>query len=176
MSSGLPLLKISDPVALALVAAGAGVGALVDLKTRRVPNPLTVGLALTGLVLAFAHATKLGVAASFGGLAVGLLLMLPGHIIGATGAGDVKLFAAIGTLLGPIGILMAFVYTAIAGGVIAVVVAFSRRRLGITVARTTALVRSGGAASQQIESISENNRFAYAPAIAAGALIAALGL
>jgi Flp pilus assembly protein protease CpaA len=175
MSSGFPLLKISDPVAVALVIGGAGIGALVDLKTRRVPNPLTMGLALTGLALAVAHATTLGVAASLGGLVVGLLLMLPAHMIGATGAGDVKLFAAIGTLLGPIGIVMAFLYTAIAGGVIAAAVALSRRRLAFTISRTAALL-NGGANSQEIESISENNRFAYAPAIAAGALIAALGL
>jgi Flp pilus assembly protein protease CpaA len=175
MFSGYPLLKISDPVAVALVIVGAGIGALVDLKTRRVPNPLTMGLALTGVALAFAHATTLGVSASLAGLGIGLALMLPAHMIGATGAGDVKLFAAIGTLLGPIGIVMAFLYTAIAGGVIAVVVALSRRRLAFTIERTAALM-NGGANSQQIESISENNRFAYAPAIAAGALIAALGL
>ena len=39
--------------------------------------------------------------AALGGIAVGLAVMLPGHLIGATGAGDVKFFAALGTLLGP---------------------------------------------------------------------------
>ena len=45
--------------------------------------------------------------------------MLPGHLFGATGAGDVKLFAAAGTLLGPSDMVLAFVATAIAGGVLA---------------------------------------------------------
>ena len=99
--------------------------------------------------------------------------MLPGHLIGATGAGDVKLLAALGTLLGPKAVLFAFVYSAIAGGVLAVVVAMQRRTLDVTMARTAMLVRSRGANVAEIERTTSNNRFAYAPAIAIGALVAA---
>jgi prepilin peptidase CpaA len=169
------LLKIFDPIVIAAVAASGGVSALVDLRTRRVPNPLTVGIALTGVALALVHVSSVSLPGALAGFAVGLLLMLPGHIIGATGAGDVKLFAALGTLLGPKGIFVAFIYTALAGGVMAVCVALTRRRLGLTMARTAALVRTGGANVAQIEHVSANNRFAYAPAIAVGTLIAALG-
>ncbi len=49
------MLKITDPMAVLIVAVGAGAGALVDLKIRRVPNPLTLGLAVLGLSLAFAR-------------------------------------------------------------------------------------------------------------------------
>src|SRR5205823_4579757 len=108
------------------------------------------------------------------GLAVGLVLMLPGHVIGATGAGDVKLFAALGTWMGPRAIVMAFVYTALAGGALAVFVAVQRRLLGDTVARAVTLVRTGGANVGEIERAAVN-RFAYAPAIAIGTLVAALG-
>jgi prepilin peptidase CpaA len=169
------LFKIFDPIVIAAVAVGGGASALVDLRSRRVPNPLTIGIALTGVVLALLHLTSVSLPAALAGFAVGLVLMLPGNIVGATGAGDVKLFAAIGTLLGPKGIFLAFVYTAIAGGVMAVCVALTRRRLGLTMARTAALVRTGGANVAQIEHVSANNRFAYAPAIAVGTLIAALG-
>ena len=158
-----------------MVASGAGAGAAIDLWTRRVPNPLTALLAASGVLFAATGISSITLTASIAGLMLGLALMLPGHLFGATGAGDVKLFAAIGTLLGPKGILFAFVYTAIAGGVMAVCVALSRRRLGVTMARTAALVRSGGANAAQIEHTSANNRFAYAPAIAVGTLIAALG-
>jgi prepilin peptidase CpaA len=102
--------------------------------------------------------------------------MLPGHLVGATGAGDAKLFAALGTLLGPRGIVVAFAYTALAGGVLAVAVALWRRRLGDTLERTAMFVRTRGANVAEIERTSSNNRFAYAPAIALGALLAALGL
>jgi prepilin peptidase CpaA len=107
-------------------------------------------------------------------MCVGLLLMLPGHVIGGTGAGDVKLFAAIGALLGPIGIAVAFLYTAIAGGLLAAFVAMTRGRMRVTVGQTAALLTAHGAAVTEIEAPSNDNRFAYAPAIAAGALMAAL--
>lgn len=161
---------------LAVVVVGVGAGACIDLRTRRVPNALTFGMGGLGLVLAGLHVTGLSLGAALGGLVVGLLLMLPGHVIGATGAGDVKLLAALGTLLGPAGTATAFIYTVIAGGVLAGLVAIQRGRLGETVARTAALVRSGGANAAEIESAASNNRFAYAPAIALGACLAAFGL
>ncbi len=71
---------------------------------------------------------------------------------------------------------VAFLYTALAGGVLVVIVAIWRRRLGATVGRTARLVRTGGGNVADIEHATENNRFAYAPAIAVGALAAALGL
>ena len=135
---------------------------------------MTAGIAATGITFAAVHATGLSIAASLVGAAVGLLLMLPGHVIGGTGAGDVKLFAALGTLLGPSGIGVAFLYTAVAGGLLAVFVAATRGRLRHTVGQTAALVRTRGAAAGEIEAPSNNNRFAYAPAIAIGALVAAL--
>jgi prepilin peptidase CpaA len=168
------LLRASDALIVAAVAASGGASTFVDLRCRRVPNALTGGIAAAGVVIAALHATGLSVAASLAGLVVGLLLMLPGHLIGATGAGDVKLFAAIGTLLGPVGIAMAFLYTAVAGGLLAVFVAVSRGRLRRTVGQTAALVRTRGAAAAEIEASSNDNRFAYAPAIAIGALVAAI--
>ena len=93
------------------------------------PNPLILLLASSGVAFAALGLTELTLGASLVGLALGLALMLPGHVFGATGAGDVKLFAALGALVGPTHIAVAFVYTAIAGGVLALVVAVQRRRL-----------------------------------------------
>ena len=120
---------MSDVAALAVLATSGGASVVVDLKTRRVPNVLTFGTAATGLMLAAAHVSRVSLPAAIAGLAVGLALMLPGHVLGATGAGDVKLFAAAGTLLGPTGMLVAFVYTALTGGLLATAVAIRRRRL-----------------------------------------------
>jgi len=151
------------------------VAAVVDLRTRRVPNWLTFGAAALGIVMAMTHLDGVGVDGALEGLLVGLLLMLPGHVIGKTGAGDVKLLAALGTLLGPKAIVMAFLYSAVAGGGLAVLVAIQRRRLRETLEGTAALVCTGGANAGELERPSTNNRFAYAPAIAVGALIAAFG-
>lgn len=161
---------------IATVVAGTGIGAAIDLWTRRVPNPLTVGLATIGVVFAACGISSLTLAASLGGLALGLVLMLPGHMIGATGAGDVKLFAAAGAFIGPTHIVTAFLYTALAGGVIAIVISLWRRRLQQTVGDTARLIATAGANALAIESPLENNRFAYAPAIAVGTMLAVLGL
>jgi len=157
------------------VAAVTAIAAVVDIRTRRVPNWLTFGAAAFGIAMATVRPDGVGVAGAFEGLLVGLLLMLPGHVIGKTGAGDVKLLAALGTLLGPKAIVMAFLYSAVAGGGLAVLVAIQRRRLRQTLESTAALVCTGGANAGELEKPSTNNRFAYAPAIAVGALIAAFG-
>jgi prepilin peptidase CpaA len=157
--------------------AGSGLmGALIDLKTRRVPNPLTMGIAATGLVLAATRLSGLSVAAAALGFSVGVGLMLLPYIFGAMGGGDVKLFAALGTFLGPWPTVQAFLYTLLAGGVLAVVVALQRRRLQETMRNAAVLVQTGGENVAAIEHPTSNNRFAYAPAIAVGTLVAALGL
>src|SRR4051794_41318176 len=97
---------------------------------------------------------------------VGLALMLPGHVIGATGAGDVKLFAATGTLLGPTGTATAFVFTLLAGGALAVAAAVSRRLLAPTLALAGTLAPAACAHASSISEPALNNRVAYAPAIA----------
>ena len=142
----------SDVLVLIAVAAGGGAAAAVDLRTRRVPNALSFVIATTGLVLAAAGMGRVAVAAAIGGCVVGVLLMLPGHIFGGTGGGDVKLLGALGTLLGPAGTVTAFLAMAVVGGVMAIAIAVHRHRAG-----------------------QADNRFAYAPAIAVGACIAVVG-
>jgi prepilin peptidase CpaA len=169
------LPPISEAVVVAVIAGSGALGAAIDLRSRRVPNWLTLGIAVAGLTLAATRVSGLSLAGAFAGLALGLAVMLPGHLIGATGAGDVKLLAAFGTMLGPKATVLAFLYAALAGGVLAVLVAMQRRTLDVTLARTAVLVRSRGANVEEIERASSDNRFAYAPAIAIGALVAALG-
>lgn len=169
------MVRPSELIVLGTLAAGAGIAAAIDLRTRRVPNPLTASLTASGLVFAAAGISGLSVSASLLGCVLGLALMLPGHLFGATGAGDVKLFAAAGALIGPAPIVTAFFYTALAGGLLALVVAVRRRRLQRTLNGAVKLVATAAANSSAIAGPLENNRFAYAPAIAVGTLIAALG-
>jgi len=170
----MPLQPLSEVFVLTIVCVATGLAAVIDLRTRRIPNALTGSLTVVGISLA---AVKLG-PVGFGGALVGCLLglafMLPGHIFGATGAGDVKLFAAAGALLGPAQTVRAFMFTAIAGGVLAIVVAVRRRRLQRTLVTTVGLVSNTSAAVAAIESPEADNRFAYAPAIAIGVAMVAL--
>jgi prepilin peptidase CpaA len=169
------LARLSDVIVVTVVC-GAVIAAGIDLRTRRVPNLLTATLASIGAVLAITGLSGVSIGAAAAGLGVGLALMLPGFLFGATGAGDVKLFAAMGTLVGPAHILRAFIFTAVAGGFLAVAIAARRGRLQQTLGRTAVLVASGGGNATTIEAPLENNRFAYAPAIAVGVTLAALGL
>jgi prepilin peptidase CpaA len=152
------------------------VAAVIDLRTRRVPNELTAAVALIGVTFASAGIDRIGLWRALGGLALGVMFMAPGYLFGGTGAGDVKLFGAMGTLMGPAGITTGFIYTALAGGAIAVAVAIRRRRLRQTVGNASRFVMGAGANVAEIESPTTPNRFAYAPAIAIGTTLAALGL
>ena len=96
---------------------------------------------------------------------------IDGSWLGATGAGDVKLMAAAGAVLGPALVVSAVIFTALAGGVLAVAVAVRRRRLAATFAGTRQLV--AGQARDSIRSADASRRFAYGPAIAIGCVLAA---
>ena len=105
---------------------------------------------------------------------LGLALMMPGHALGATGAGDVKLMAAVGAIVGPALVVSAFLFTAVAGGVLAVAVALRRRRLTATLAGTGRLIAAPTDAKKEIRAATGSSRFAYGPAIAIGSVLAAL--
>jgi len=152
---------------IAVLALGLGAAVFTDVRTRRIPNWLTGAIAGAAFGLAFGGGPVTPLRALLG-LVVGLALMLPGHIIGATGAGDVKLMAAVGAVVGPDVIFRAFLYSAVAGGVLAVVVAVRRGRLGTTLKATTNLVTQPVHAKRAIEASDRANRFAYGPAIAVG--------
>jgi prepilin peptidase CpaA len=162
---------------MAIVVLAAGViASWIDLRSRRVPNLLTMPLACAGLLLAATGASGLTLTDSLFGLAVGLGVMLPLHILGGTGAGDVKLMAAFGAFLGPAGVIHAFIRMAIVGGVIALGVAAQRGRLRETLNGTALLVARVDGVAAAIEHPAINNKFPYAPAVAIGAALVALGL
>jgi prepilin peptidase CpaA len=166
----------SNPFVLVALALGVGAGAFIDLRTRRVPNALTIPLAVAGIACAAGGFSGLTMRAALFGLVLGLVFMLPGYVFGATGAGDVKLLAAAGAWLGPSHVGVAFLYTAIVGGVLALVVARRRRRLALTLEGAGRIITTRAANVVEIEHPAANNRFAYAPAIAAGSMLAALGV
>ena len=160
----------------ALVIAAGLAATVIDIRQRRVPNVLTMGVASVGLLLAMAGLGAETVGSALGGLALGLALLLPAHVFGATGAGDVKLLAAFGALLGPADVFNAFLRAAILGGVMALVVALWRGRLRETVYATAMLVTTRNrAVTALIEHPAANNRFPYAPAIACGSMLVVLG-
>ncbi|MGH9409203.1 MAG: A24 family peptidase [Vicinamibacterales bacterium] len=150
---------------------GLAIAVVIDVRSRRIPNWLTGAIAGAGFGLAAGGAAVTPGQAALG-LFAGLGLMMPGHLIGATGAGDVKLMAAIGTVVGPSFVFRVFLYSAVAGGVLALVVAARRGIVAATVRSAGHLIVAPREARARVESPARVNRFAYGPAIAAGTFAA----
>jgi prepilin peptidase CpaA len=119
--------------------------AVHDLRTRRIPNLLNLVLFLTGLGLSFADGMwKVSPSQAGLGALVGFGLTLPLFLIGAVGGGDVKLLTALGTWLGPGGVLLVFLARAVIGLPIILTQAVSQGRLRILF-RNTAMLAMGAA-------------------------------
>jgi prepilin peptidase CpaA len=161
-------------VAIGVLAAGALIATVIDIRTRRIPNVLTASMTGVGIAMALSGVSGVSGMAAIGGVLVGFLLMMPGYMLGATGAGDVKLMAAIGAILGPSLVISAFLCTAIVGGVLALAVAARRGRVAATLAGTGRMIAAPTGARQEIQTASVKQRFAYGPAIAVGSVIAGL--
>ena len=147
---------------------------MIDIRVRRIPNALTATMAGVGVGLAASGASGISLGASIAGFVLGLALMMPGHVLGATGAGDVKFMAAVGAIVGPALVVNAFLFTALAGGVLAIAVAARRKRLGATLAGTGRLIAAPTDAKKEIQAATVSSRFAYGPAIAIGSVLAGL--
>lgn len=100
----------------------ASIACVLDLRTGRIPNVLTLGGSAAGLVTAACLQGAGGAGLHLAGWAIGLVIFLPVFVLGGLGAGDVKLMACLGAWLGPIGALWTALYAAIAGGVLALIV------------------------------------------------------
>ena len=99
-----------------------GLAALIDIRTYRIPNWLTGMAILVGLSL-HTFATQLpGLVFSLEGAAVGLGVFVILYACGWMGAGDVKLFAAVGSFLGPAQTISAAIVIALVGGLLAFLV------------------------------------------------------
>jgi prepilin peptidase CpaA len=90
-----------------------------DIKTRRIPNYLTLGTAVAGLAFNFMNHGLNGLADGVLGMLLGFACLILPYLWGGMGAGDVKAMAALGTWLGPKLTIFLFCYMGIAGGVIA---------------------------------------------------------
>jgi len=111
-------------VALLVLIAGA-----TDIRSRRIPNWLTLSGVCAGLALHAATAGSTGFKFSAEGMGLGFVAYLALYLLRAMGAGDVKLMAAVGAIVGPAGWISVFVATALAGGVLALGLIIFKRRV-----------------------------------------------
>lgn len=108
-------------VNIALLIPLAIIIAYYDVRYRRIPNPFVLATLVGGLAINFMLGGLSGLYASLGGCFLAFSLMFMLHIFGAMGAGDVKLFAAIGAVTGAPLVLPTFVIVILTGGLLAVI-------------------------------------------------------
>lgn len=98
-----------------------------DLRRRQIPNWIPLTALAGGLAWHLWTGGWWGGLASLGGAAGGFAVFLLFYILGGMGGGDVKLMAGFGAILGWSGVLWAALWTAAAGGVMALGVLGFRR-------------------------------------------------
>jgi prepilin peptidase CpaA len=160
-------------VALLLIAALAVAS---DIRTRRIPNLLTLGGALAALVYMGATAGLSGLGTAAGGWLTGAALFFPFFALRGMGAGDVKLLAALGAWLGPNDTIWLAIFAAMAGGVFGIVVAIARGYLTTAFRNVWVILTHWRVAGvQPVPGLtltdSKAPRLAYALPIAAGLVV-----
>lgn len=153
---------------------------LTDLRSRRIPNWLTLPFLILGIAASGFEKGWSGLEFSFLGVLAASLVMGVFCWLGGMGMGDLKLCAAVGAWVGLNQMLLILVMTGLAGGVIALCWALAGGFLGQTLRGTAGLV--AGFARRGIrphETLVLDNalarRMPYAPAIAIGTIFSFLG-
>jgi len=99
------------------------IATICDLRTREIPDWLSIALLVWGLVAKLAGWIQLPWMALAMGFALGLMVTLPFFWLGGLGGGDVKLITALGWVIGPVGLLITLLAMALTGGVLALIAA-----------------------------------------------------
>ncbi len=119
--------NVASSVSIIILLTILMVATWTDITRHRIPNLLSLGGMVLGLVLQVWGIGIAGLVNGLGGVSLGLLLFLPFYVVGGMAAGDVKLMAAVGAFLGTSHIMSAIAMTLIFGGVLGVLVLLSRR-------------------------------------------------
>jgi len=93
----------------------------IDLRTRRIPNWLTVSGALLGIGMHMYQSSIAGTIVALQGMVLALIVLFPMVLLRAMGAGDWKLMASLGAILGPWMMLFVLLAAIFLSGIMAVV-------------------------------------------------------
>jgi prepilin peptidase CpaA len=153
---------------------------VIDIRSRRIPNWLSLPFLVAGLALSAWRGGLPGFGRSIAG--VGLAVALAGALcyLRGMGMGDLKLFAAVGAWIGPGQLFVALIATGIVGGFLAVGYALWHGSLGKSLDSTGELLAGFGKTGfRPHATIALNNaqalKMPYAPAIAIGTIFSFFG-
>ena len=149
-----------------------------DLSWHRIPNTVLLPALMVAIVLQTSSGGLNGLLSAVAGAIVGLVFLMPHYAMGGMGAGDVKLLGVVGAFLGPWSALVAGAATLVAGAILGIAYILWRSlgpMMSYQVWKVTQLqfVSEWQATAPISKATSiRGSRFAYAPAIAAGAIFA----
>jgi len=129
MAGSLSIISAAFLIPLAVIIS------YYDVCYRRIPNAFVLATLVAGVLINAFFGGVHGAMTSLGGCFIGFTLMFVLHIFGAMGAGDVKLFAAIGALTGANLVLPTFLIVTLTGGVLGVVSMLRAGQLKFTMMR-----------------------------------------
>lgn len=116
-----------------VACAATAVGAVTDIRSRRLPNWLTMPTCLAGILYAaLALPGSHGVVNALAGCAFAGLPFIILWLVGGGSAADAKMMMAVGAWIGSRDAMIAVLSVALCGGVLAVTLAWLRGRLGET--------------------------------------------
>jgi len=95
------------------------ISAITDILFKKIPNWLTLPTLVAGGVIHSLINGAEGFFFSLQGIGAGFGLLFLFYLLGAMGAGDVKLMAAIGSFVGPKEVFMIFILATALGGIYA---------------------------------------------------------
>ena len=104
------------------------VAVVTDLRTQKIPNLLTFPAAALALIYHTVMNGFSGFLFSAQGLALGIGLLIIPYLLGGMGAGDAKLMGVVGGVLGARSVFYAFLFSALVGGIYAVILTLIYRR------------------------------------------------
>lgn len=126
-------MMVTENIAIALMFVPLAIMiTYMDVRYRRIPNKLVLLILIGGLVLNGVFGAWQGLLTSLGGFAIAFGVMFLLHAFGTMGAGDVKLFAAIGAVVGSSLVLPTFLMVALTGAVLALCKMVYARRVRAT--------------------------------------------
>jgi len=98
-----------------------------DIKTYKIKNKIVYPFTLIGLMTNLYSNGLEGLLFSLKGMIIPVLLLIIFFALRMLGAGDIKLFSAIGAIMGLGFVLQAIIYSFLTGGVIALLIIIARK-------------------------------------------------
>lgn len=153
-----------------------GIAALTDWRDHKIYNKLLFPAFFIALLLNTSQDGFKGLTNSLIGAAIGFVLLLLPYFMGGIGAGDVKLLSVIGAFGGVSFVITSFLFGAIIGGFISVLLLARRRALGNTLKYFllfSPILRKPQPLSEAIDN-ARQEKFPYGIAIVIGTILAFL--